>query len=141
MATATNGAANELDDFGASSDGESMMRDYDDESDASFDKRKKRCYKHRVLPPTEICTRGGDRPRFTFERLTHQKILLASPRKERKHRRVDVTEVGFTSKYVTPLKGHLISLKENMWHFFRPLVIPEYVVHNVRKFDGALISL
>ena len=74
------------------------MRDYDDDSDASFDTRKKRCYKHRVLPPTEICTRGGDRPRFGFERLTHQKILLGSPRK--KHKRTDVTEVGFTSGYV-----------------------------------------
>ena len=100
MATATNGGLNAFeDDFGESSDGESMMRDYDDDSDASFDTRKKRCYKHRVLPPTEICTRGGDRPRFGFERLTHQKILLGSPRK--KHKRMDVTEVRFVSRYFT----------------------------------------
>ena len=115
MATATNGGANEIDDFGESSDGESMMRDYDDDSDASFDTRKKRCYKHRVLPPTEICTRGGDRPRFGFERLTHQKILLGSPRK--KHKRMDVTEVGIVYRHFTPLRGHFIRGRHKLSSF------------------------
>ena len=43
--------------------------------------QKKRKYMHRTLPPTEIRTRWARRPKFTFERRTHQKILLGLAKK------------------------------------------------------------
>ena len=106
--TAPNGDTMEGDDdFDTSSGTESLKREYDeddddDNSDSSFGARKKRRYMHRILPPTEICTRGARRPRFTFERRTHQKILLASPRKDspkkyKIHTKTDTPEVQLTT--------------------------------------------
>ena len=41
--------------------------------------RKKRKYQKHLPPPTMIQTRGARRPKFSFERRTHRKIMVSSP--------------------------------------------------------------
>ncbi|ESO90521.1 hypothetical protein LOTGIDRAFT_164109 [Lottia gigantea] len=41
--------------------------------------RLKRKYIHHLPPPSEMRTRGEKRPRYSFERRTHKKILISSP--------------------------------------------------------------
>ncbi|KAK6175906.1 hypothetical protein SNE40_014282 [Patella caerulea] len=41
--------------------------------------RLKRKYIHHIPPPSDIQTRGDKRPRYSFERRTHKKIMISSP--------------------------------------------------------------
>ncbi|KAK3101257.1 hypothetical protein FSP39_002207 [Pinctada imbricata] len=83
------------------SDGESPGSDGLDENDLDrgASSKYKRKYTHHIPPPTEIKTRGAKLPKYSYDRKTHKKILLAHRSHDDGSHKVKVHRADGTKKH------------------------------------------